>query len=66
MAGNEGRLMTEREAAAYLRVSPRTLRRYRTEKPAGTGPPVAGYVGRSPRYRRADLDAWLKRGQEGT
>jgi hypothetical protein len=65
MAGNEGRLMTEREAAAYLRVSARTLRRYRTEKPAGTGPPVAGYVGRSPRYRRADLDAWLERGQEG-
>jgi predicted DNA-binding transcriptional regulator YafY len=65
MAGNEGRLMTEREAAAYLRVSPRTLRRYRTEKPEGTGPPVAGYVGRSPRYRVADLETWLKRGQVG-
>jgi hypothetical protein len=65
MAGDEGKLLTEREAAAYLRVSARTLRRYRTEKPAGTGPPVAGYVGRSPRYRRADLEAWLRRSQEG-
>jgi hypothetical protein len=66
MAGDEGKLLTEREAAAYLRVSARTLRRYRTEKPAGTGPPVAGYVGRSPRYRRADLDAWLERAREAT
>jgi excisionase family DNA binding protein len=64
MAGNEGQLMTEREAAAYLRVSARTLRRYRTEETRIPGPPVAGYVGRSPRYRRADLDAWLERGQE--
>jgi hypothetical protein len=53
--------MTEREAAAYLRVSARTLRRYRTEKPEGAGPPVAGYVGRSPRYRVADLERWLRR-----
>jgi predicted DNA-binding transcriptional regulator YafY len=65
MGQGDGRLLTEREAADYLRVSPRTLRRYRTEKPAGTGPPVAGYVGRSPRYRVADLETWLKRGQVG-
>jgi len=56
-------LLTEREAAEYLRLSPRTLRRWRTEKP-GTGPPVAGYAGQHPRYRRADLDAWLTRKRE--
>jgi hypothetical protein len=64
MGQGDGRLLTEREAADYLRVSARTLRRYRTEKPAGTGPPVAGYVGRSPRYRRADLDRWMQRERE--
>jgi predicted site-specific integrase-resolvase len=52
-------LLTEREAARVLRVSARTLRRYRTER-KGHGPPVAGYVGRSPRYRRSDLDRWLE------
>ncbi len=60
MRDDSGKLLTEREAAAYLRLSPRTLRRWRTEKP-GTGPPVAGYAGRSPRYRQPDLDAWLTR-----
>jgi predicted DNA-binding transcriptional regulator YafY len=60
---DQGGLLTEREAAAYLRVSQRTLRRYRTEQP-GKGPPVAGYVGRSPRYRVADLDRWLAQTRE--
>jgi hypothetical protein len=53
-------LLTEPEAAEVLRVSPRTLKRWRL---ASTGPKVAGYVGRSPRYRRSDLLAYLRRGR---
>ena len=54
-------LMTEAEAAELLRVTVRTLKRWRLE---GTeGPPVAGYVGRSPRYRRSELLAWIRRGK---
>jgi len=56
--GDQDRLMTEAEAARWLRIAPRTLRAYRA---AGTGPAVAGFVGRSPRYRVADLESWLRR-----
>jgi predicted DNA-binding transcriptional regulator AlpA len=55
---NEERLLTEPEAAEVLRVSTSTLKRWRL---AGTGPPVEGYVGRSPRYRRSELLAWIRR-----
>jgi DNA-binding transcriptional MerR regulator len=51
-------LLTEAEAAEVIRVSARTLRRWRVE---GTGPPVAGYAGRRALYRRSDLLAWLRR-----
>jgi hypothetical protein len=54
-------LMTEAEAARFLRVSVRTLKRWRLE--GSEGPPVAGYVGRSPRYRRSELLAWIRRGK---
>jgi predicted DNA-binding transcriptional regulator AlpA len=50
-------LLTTREAAQLARVSVRTWRRYQQ---LGTGPPVAGYVGRSPRWRRADVLAWIE------
>jgi hypothetical protein len=50
--------MTEPEAAKVIRVSARTLRRWRTK---GTGPPVAGYAGRRALYRRSELLAWLTR-----
>jgi hypothetical protein len=53
-------LLTEPEAAKVLRVSTSTLKRWRL---AETGPPVAGYVGRSPRYRRSELLAWIRRGK---
>jgi hypothetical protein len=45
-------LLTEREAACILRLSPRTLadRRYRRE------PPTFIRLGRCVRYRRTDLD----------
>jgi excisionase family DNA binding protein len=49
-------LWTETEAAEYLRVHVATLRRWRAE---GTGPPWLR-AGRSLRYRRADVDDWLR------
>jgi hypothetical protein len=52
-------LLTEDDAAKELRVSGRTLERYRAR---GTGPVfvklLRGKSGRI-RYRRADLEAWL-------
>jgi predicted DNA-binding transcriptional regulator AlpA len=44
-----------REAAAFLRLSPRTLDRLRVE---GGGPRFLR-LRRSIRYRQADLDHWL-------
>lgn len=49
-------LLTIEEVAAYLRVPVGTLRMWRH---LGTGPAVAK-VGRHLRYRRQDLDAWLR------
>jgi excisionase family DNA binding protein len=49
-------LLTQQQLAEELQVSVRTLERWRRE---GTGPPWVR-VGRSPRYRRQDLDRWLE------
>jgi predicted DNA-binding transcriptional regulator AlpA len=49
-------LLTGRETAALLRLSERTLERYRT---AGTGPRFSA-LGRAIRYRRRDLLAWVE------
>jgi hypothetical protein len=57
-ASNREPLLTEPEAARVIRVSARTLRRWRAE---GSGPHVAGYAGRRALYRRSDLLAWLRR-----
>jgi excisionase family DNA binding protein len=51
------RLWTERQTADYLQVAVGTLRRWRAE---GTGPPALR-VGRTVRYRRSDVDAWVER-----
>jgi DNA-binding transcriptional MerR regulator len=53
--------LTEPEAAEAIRVSARTLRRWRQK---GTGPPVAGYAGKRALYRRSELLAWLRRKRE--
>ena len=50
-------LLTEVEVADLLRVSQRTVRRWRNE---GTGPPALR-VGRRIRYRRSAVEAWLDR-----
>jgi excisionase family DNA binding protein len=54
------RLMTEQEVADYLAVHIATVRRLRR---SGQGPPVV-WVGRHPRYRRSEVDAWLDRRPE--
>ena len=54
--------LTEAEAAEVIRVSARTLRRWRVQ---GTGPPVAGYAGRRALYQRSELLTWLRRSQRG-
>lgn len=52
--------LTEAEVAELLKVSVSTVRRWRRE---GSGPPVL-LAGARPRYRRADIDAWLHRLRE--
>jgi excisionase family DNA binding protein len=53
-------LLTSDEAAELLKVSPRTLQRWRV---AGTGPPVV-WAGRRPRYLRAEVMEWLRARRE--
>lgn len=48
-------LMTQRQTADYLGKVERTLERWRRD---GVGPRYLR-VGRTIRYRRADVDAWL-------
>lgn len=48
-------LLTQQQLADELQVSQRTLERWRQQ---GTGPAFI-QVGRSPRYRRSDIDTWL-------
>ena len=50
-------MLTPTELSAELKVSRRTLARWRA---TGTGPPFVR-AGRSPRYRWADVQAWLQR-----
>jgi excisionase family DNA binding protein len=59
--GEREELLTVPEAARYLRVSTRTLDRWRAE---GIGPPSIKLPSGGRRYRRADLDRWLAEHQE--
>jgi excisionase family DNA binding protein len=56
MTTEPGRLLTEDEAAEYLRVRPRTLQRWRQ---LGRGPRFTR-AGRRILYRLADLEAYLR------
>jgi excisionase family DNA binding protein len=49
------RLLTQKESAALLRLSERTLERLRLQG----GGPVYVKAGRLVRYREADLEAWI-------
>lgn len=53
---SDGELLTQQETAALLKVSVSTLKRWRT---VGTGPRYLR-VGRAVRYRRSDVEAWLR------
>jgi excisionase family DNA binding protein len=54
-------LLTVEEAARYLRVTRRTLDRWRAN---GIGPPSIKLPSGGRRYRRQDLDAYLEEHQE--
>jgi excisionase family DNA binding protein len=49
-------LLTEKELAKYVRVTLRTVQRWRYKR---EGPPVL-WAGDKPRYRKAEVDAWLR------
>jgi excisionase family DNA binding protein len=51
-------LMTEAELAQLLHVSLSTVKRLRV---SGEGPPYVKIGKRAIRYRRGDVEAWLKR-----
>lgn len=53
-------LLKPAEAAAYLRVHVVTLAQWRLQK---RGPPFVR-VGHLVRYRRADVDEWLTKGEK--
>jgi excisionase family DNA binding protein len=53
-------LLTQQQVAEMLQVSVRTLERWRQN---GSGPPFVK-VGRSPRYRLADIERWLETSSE--
>ncbi len=55
---NEQRLVTEKQAAKLLSVSPRTLRNWRTR---GGGPRFVKISGRCIRYSIADINEWTKK-----
>jgi predicted DNA-binding transcriptional regulator AlpA len=50
-------LLTKDEAAEFLRISPRSLRRLRSD---GTGPRAVQVTSRREFYRREDLEEWLR------
>jgi len=51
--------LSESQAAALLRLSTRTLQRYRRD---GAGPQYTRLGPRRIRYARSDLEAWLRTG----
>ena len=61
MPRDENELLTEEELSAELKVSPRTLQRWRRQ---GRGPRWIR-VGKAPRYRWSDVQRWLEAHGEG-
>jgi excisionase family DNA binding protein len=55
-------LLTQRQAAALLCLSERTLERFRT---SGAGPRFVR-CGKSIRYRQSDVEAWIERRSVGS
>ncbi|HYQ71563.1 MAG TPA: helix-turn-helix domain-containing protein [Gammaproteobacteria bacterium] len=55
-------LMTGKEVAAMLKVSPRTLEQWRAQR---TGPTFIRLSQNTVRYRRADIETWQQQRTEG-
>lgn len=55
-------LLDSKEAASFLRVTPRTLRNWRHR---GDGPPYIK-LGRAVRYTKKDLEDWIKAQRVGS
>ena len=54
--------LTTREAAALLRTTPASLRNTRSR---GLGPPPIKLPGIGVRYRRADVERWIRQHEGG-
>jgi excisionase family DNA binding protein len=61
MGEESGELMTEAAVARLLAVSLSTVKRLRA---SGEGPPAIKVGKRAIRYRRSDVEAWLRRRAE--
>jgi excisionase family DNA binding protein len=59
--GQQRALLSRAEAARYLDVSVSTLERWAAK---GIGPKITT-IGRRPKYRVEDLDAYLREGEPG-
>ena len=62
----ERELLDEREAAAYLKISLSTLRRYRYKIGGRTDGPQIIKIGRAVRYARSDLDRFARAQKVGS
>lgn len=62
MTENQG-IMTEKQAANFLSLTPRTLQAWRYR---GDGPQFIRISRRCIRYRRCDLDQWLEQRLTGS
>jgi len=62
---NKVPLLTEAEAAAFLKFKPQTLRKDRSNKTKLLGLPFVK-IGRSVRYRQEDLDRYIAQRTQGT
>jgi predicted DNA-binding transcriptional regulator AlpA len=61
MAKQGEELLTEGEVARWLRISVSSLKRLRL---SGEGPPSINVSKRAIRYRRGDVEEWLRRRAE--
>ncbi len=60
MMADEESYLTPQEAAAYLRLSPRTLEEYRIKKIGPGYFRLGAHKRASVLYRKQDLDAWME------
>lgn len=59
-ASDSCQLLTQEQAADILQISPSTLQHLRVSGRKGRAGPPWIKMGKSVRYRRSDLDAWIE------